>query len=56
MRGGVASTPIRGRYVGMGEHDEDADKGGDTLEMGKCDEDADKGGIFKRGSGTGRYA
>ena len=40
----------------MGERDEDADKGGDTWEMGKRDEDADKGGIFKRGSGTGRYA
>ena len=56
MRGGVASTPTRGRYMGMGGRDEDADKGGDTWEMGKRDEDADKGGIFKRGSGTGRYA
>ena len=37
---GVTSTPTRGEIRGMGGRDEDADKGG----------------IFKRGSGTGRYA
>ena len=46
---GVTRTPTRGRYVGMGERDEDADKGGDTWEMGKRDEDADKGGYVGMG-------